>query len=369
MKTILNIIVAVITVATYSYAGTLDSKVSIEITGSLDHLIFRRGSFTNDSFPFKMIVSDNQWQIMTFGNGDSYTETTYDGTNIFHFCKTNLMPLSESFALSPMAYRVVVEPGPIPSGGYSVEIPWLAYASSAIFKTDIADLPAPWLDPRNNLKAHVYESKIQASSRFPYLPESATFELTKERAEKATDSTWITREGYRHDRRFVRKIDKNWKPDEPNGFIAARYVVTAVTNINGLTFPTSFELAIYRPLSKRPVDTYSGTNMVVRKMPLKIIRPTTLDKPIYVKDFRFYDKELNISYLDYISENWISSTNSTDLQKIFRRKLENPNLSLDSLIIRQPQRKPIMIYVFFAIAFLFPLPIIIYHWKKRIRHD
>lgn len=366
VKSHLSIVAAVAIAATFTCEELVQAKPAFEVAGCLDHVLLSEdGScLTNESMPFEVTVSGDQWQIRSFEQKGFCRETTCDGISIFHFCKANVGPFAKHLRLPP-AYRVLVEPGPIPSGGSSVAIPWLAYASSTVVQTNPADLPAPWFNPRVDPNAHAYKAQFRVSANPPYLAESATFVLSQERAAKAGLSLWLNHEGPS----VLREVDAKWKPHEPDGFVAEAYKVIGVTNIGDLTLPISFELTIFYPLSdgrSRIIEIYRGTNVVAKTIGPKKIAPTTPDKPIFVRDFRFQNRDFNVDYLEYLVSDWIRSAHSDDLQTLFNQKMHNPNLHLDSCVITQ-RRSPIGGYAVFAVMLIFPLAVIAYQWNRRRR--
>jgi hypothetical protein len=368
-KTLENALIASMaaTAVVLSCAGSTQAETAFEVSGSLEHLVYHQQSYTNQWLSFKMLVSGGQWQIISSENEDipAETTTTCDGANIFHYCKADVLIFSNSFGgvLPHNCNRVIVEQGPVPSGGYHVEIPWFAYASSKLAQSNFADLPTPWMNPRYSLQAHVYEPTINLSAAPPYLPESATFIVTKERAESASGSPWLDKEAYHDGKRIPYKVDQQWRPREPFGFTGATYNVIATTNIHGLTLPVLFELAIYVPSVQEPIEIFRGTNIIIRERSPTNIQPGKPDKAIYVMDFRFSNESQHISYLDYVSWNWISSTNETELQRFFNGMLENPDLSLYSRVISAPKPKRVTTQVVLVVALLFPLFFMIYQWR------
>jgi len=369
IKAMENALIAAIvaTAVVLSCASSTQAETAFEVSGSLDHFVRHQGSYTNQEMSFKMVVSGGQWQIISSENEDipAETTTTCDGANIFHYCKADELVFPNSFAgaLPHNCYRVKIERGPIPSGGYQVEIPWFAYASSTLVRSNFADLPAPWMNPRYSLLAHVYEPTANFSSAPPYLLESATFIITEKRAEGASSSPWLNRETHQNGKRIPRKIDSQWRPSEPIGFRGASYQVMATTNIHGLTLPVLFELAVYVPSIQEPSEIFRGTNIIISERAPTNIKPGKTDKFMYVVDFRFSRESQDISYLDYISADWIGSTNEIQLQSFFKSMLENPNLSLDSRIVSATKPTRIAVRVIFGVALGSPLLFIIYKWR------
>jgi len=80
------------------------------------------------------------------------------------------------------------------------------------------------------------------------------------------------------------------------------------------------------------------------------------------QSIRFQNRELNISHIDYVANDWISSAKSDDLQKLFSQKMTDHNLPLTYLL---NEKKPVLFYVLFAVTLLFPLPILIYMGKNK----
>jgi hypothetical protein len=178
MKRILNAAAIFFLAAVYCRAESQHAKVALEISGTIDRFFYRKSRLTNESLLFKMVVSGERWQIATTPapQSSAYSETTCDGTNIFHFNKTNILSFdSKTRGLPRNCYWCRIDPGIIPSGGYSVQIPWLAYASSTLAQVSLINIPAPWIDPRYYPRAHAYEAQVEAFTNPPYLPQSVNF--------------------------------------------------------------------------------------------------------------------------------------------------------------------------------------------------
>jgi hypothetical protein len=370
-----RIVAAVATAAMYFSMQPSLYAVSYEIHGFLDRVGFRDrvGSnglhglevFTNESSPFTMVVSGGQWQLKNNESGISYSEISCDGTNIFHFNHSEVISFHGKGALLPDSYQVVVEEGPIPSGGYTVQIPWLAFASSAVAESNWIDLPAPWLNARYSVRAHAYASKVEVLNNSPHLPGSISFTLAEDRANKAAASPWLVHEGPPASHPDYQK----WKPYEPYGFTGATYQVLATTNIHGLCLPVSFELVTFDPpfdpsLTTQITEIYCGTNIVIREIASKKIEPRVSDKPIFVTDFRFYDRERHIDFIRYVARQWIISARSPDLEGLFDQKLKDPSMSPCSLLppAERKQNSNWEVRTALFIVFISPLLLVTYRW-------
>lgn len=349
--------------STYLQAEIPTHTISFEVSGFLNCQFFRNdGSlFTNQLLKFEMRITGDQWQIKNF-EGDSYWERSCDGTNIYHYFKDKETTLP--------GYGGFVESGTIPSGGYPVALPWLAYASSSACKNK-TEFPAPWSDPRNDPYACAFEPVVHVSTNSPFLPESVIFVLTKELAAKAGVNPWLPKEGISlSDRQFR----KNWMPKEPIGFTGGIYRVVSSTNIQGLSLANSFELLKYRQAYRRSATSsnspiaaiYSSTNVFIRPLEPTPITPVTSDKPIFVMDMRFQDGKLNINYISYfITNRWITDQNSAELQTLFDLKKKSiPFFDWKSL---SRNWKFISIYVLLGITFFLPLIILIYRMIRNMR--
>jgi hypothetical protein len=335
--------------------GLSENVVSFEVSGDLDHIMLSTdGSvLTNQVSSFSMIVSGDHWQTKDYKSDSSYREITCDDVSIFHFCKDDTFTLPEKY-IYPTGIHVFVESAPIPSGGYAVEIPWLAYASTSVAQTNCADLPALWLEPRYIPNAHIYKSDIEVYANSPHLPREVTWVVTKERDKAAADNSWLNTEGLEDIRKVYRQLTWN----APAGFVGGKYKVITMTNIDGLTLPIAFELTTYYLSTKIPWEIYRGTNIIIKKMASKKIVPNKPGKPIFVVDYRFHDYLKNIDYLQYLAKGWIISPQSKTLQNFFARKINNPKLSVDDFVTFTYGPSPIFRYVI-GITAIVPLLVIV----------
>lgn len=348
MKKLVGPVTAIATILFQLTAHPSLGAASYEIRGDLVHSGFDRGGTFKQAIPFFMLVSGEQWQITT---APSNSVVTCDGTNIFYLDKSKLVTLPGRPPQPTNCYFVSVEAGPVPSGGLSggnhVRIAWFVYASSRVAATAPDDLPALWFNARYSIEAHVYASKVKASEKSPYLPESASFTLTEDRFNRAMLSPWLIHEGWPHEYQRPKQIG-------PFGFETATYRVMAVTNVNGLSLPVSFELLLNSP-SMQAVESYYGTNIVISEVPARKIEPIASDKLLRVVDFRFQNSERHIDFIQYVTKKWIVSTESPDLQLLFQNKLTNPRIGTQLLVA--PELNNNVRWLRLCILFVFLSPI------------
>jgi hypothetical protein len=311
-----------------------------------------------------MIVSGDQWQIKTFDSGPSPSETTCDGVSIYHFSKDAVFSLPKRFG-QPSGYHVHVESAPFPSEGYAQEILFLAYAAKAKDRTNLATLPAPWLDPRAEPNAHIYEAEFLFNTAPPYLPASGSYVATRERMESAADSPWLNVEGFGAG--TMRKTYRSLRWDVSNGFVGGVYKVKATTNLSGMTLPTDFSLTTYYPTEvSRVADIYFGTNITIKITSQARVQPSAIDKVIYVTDFRLHDTARDINYLQYLSKDWIRSPESQVLRNFFSRKSRNPKLTADDFVTFKTGPGLTMKYLVLTVLLIPPLLMFFFRKKSEV---
>jgi len=338
-------------------------ELAFEAAGSLDCTFLRDDGtvFTKQSLAFEVLVSGNRWRIRNLENGGNYWERTCNGTDIFHVFIDTRTKLPH--------YAGFVESGTIPSGGYRVSIPWLAYASSGAAHNEV-EIPAPWADPRNDPNAHAYEAEIRLPDRPLFTPQIAIFVLSQGRAARAGASPWLPTESLRpHQRRELNR----WRPNAPTNFVGGIYQVNETLETNGVRIPTDFQLTAYRPVPARPdaaasnspvAALYRGTNIAIRLVPPQEILPASADKPIDVRDLRFQDRRLNISSIYYsISNAWLVSTGSQELQANFRHKMETVPRGIFGFLKAEP--KLVLIYTLFVVLVVVPAVVAVLRARRK----
>jgi hypothetical protein len=185
---------------------------------------------------FEVLLDDRAWKIRVVLVGNTNFDSfvySYDGTNLLH----NPIPpraRRESGAMQ----SVTVETSPVPATITSAggEYPWLAFASGCYFKrqTNSRALSFLWARSRNGaVRRYEEPCRIESSAAPPYLPTMIEYKSTNQGVFVGEDGLF----GVIPLPSFFGK----------GGYTRAVFKSGGFTNVQGRSFPTSFEYRIYRP--------------------------------------------------------------------------------------------------------------------------
>jgi hypothetical protein len=277
--------------ASYSIKGTL----SYEGHGLGEPVGQKKKPFERE---VEVSVDDCNWSIKTIlvGNTNySYFLTTYDGTNITYVDKLTAETFSrlvdsqklrspQRGSRTNLFGTLVVESSPVPRIRSSIAdaYVWLAFSSGCYFKglTNNFALDLYALDPYGDgfmSARREISCRFELSSAPPYLPIKLEY-------------MWNSFSRTMPDGKTMQaQLPTPFK----DGFLAGQLISGEFTNINGLSFPTKFEMKEYRPLPRVTNESDFRCTLVVRGVVTSISAfqqelPNELSgRKFYVADLRW----------------------------------------------------------------------------------
>lgn len=268
----------------------------------------RNGLTNNVSHSYIITLSSNKWAVSLLWPDGNIQTFSYDETNTFALTTFQGSKRSSGRVLT----------GDIPTDSYIIMVPWLAFCSGAYLRTNKV-LPAPWLQPYKDEKAHIYNSDVSFVNSLEYVPSKVLWIVSDERKKAAYKSPLLIKA-------------KNWsqaqqrkyqKYEETNSFMKAEYYVTDHRSIQNRTIPTAFIMNIYS--YRNEMIGSNNAVFITRRIEGKVFRiwdaktnslitpefnPNIAKGLVYVNDMRFCDNSKGIPALRYIITNkWIYDTN------------------------------------------------------------
>lgn len=308
--------------------------------------------------PFHMVLSSNKWQIkVQFKNYNEFCWS--DGDKVSSF----VMFPKETYGKSLPKAQVLNGDYPYHSDP-SIQFIWLAFCSSQYFLSNTNTMPALWqmgsLDP---LREAIDITNLVFMDSQMRLPSNLDLILASGYMNSITNMHYLSKTVSTLE---LEKTFNDYK--QYSGFLAGRYSVTTVTNLESRLVPVDFNLIVYDPTKDQVHSIRQTYRGIVTSIKLSNEEPSipSLPYPIWIEDGRFSDARTRLDSISYIvtNQDW-PATNDETLQEQFleKKKKQAAVLNLPNLSETNVRLLPRILIGFTIISF--PLLVFLRWIKKR----
>jgi hypothetical protein len=254
---------------------------------------------------FELHYDDCRWKVTVVLDG-----TTNRDIYIYQYDGTNLTYYVEIFGTALTNAQGMVEASPVPymwdrAAGW---IPWLAFASECYFgqvTNGYAISLMPAISKKGQDKRYEVPVDFNLSPSLPHFPVLVRYTTDKF---VALEDDGITFK--------IFPLSVAFGPSSPfnDGYMSAEFKSDGFTNVNGLSFPTTFEYRSYRPKRDAKTTNDLDSSLIIRGEATEItVEQEELDTRLpamrsYIADLRF--PEAGVLYR--ITNGIVPSTNSTE---------------------------------------------------------